>query len=151
EEKVDKTERQAGVAHSPASLYYFSFLFFSWRSWRLCGFSWFFFLEYSLGAEPLPAALRPRRTRVFPGPQTETVSTRRIDMQLGGNTVAFESKIHARAVVRFVRIVIGVGEERRRALLADADLRGEFLLVLGEQIGRINQHGEVRPAANLVD
>jgi len=59
--------------------------------------------------------------------------------------------VHAHTVGRGVRVVIGVGEKYWWCVLAYADLGGQFAALVLEQVGRVDEDGEVGAATELID
>ena len=86
------------------------------------------------------------------GTDAEIVGGRRIDVQLRRDAGSLQGQVGDHAVLGAADdIVAAVHEEDRRRSRRDVQPRRELILVLGLEIARIAEDGEVGPAAYFVD
>ena len=84
-------------------------------------------------------------------PHTEVVGGRGIDVQLRRDAGALQGQVRDHAVIGAADdIVPAVRQKDRGRLSRDPQPRREILLVLGLQIARIAQDGEIGPATDFV-
>src|SRR6266849_6098107 len=82
----------------------------------------------------------------------EVVGGTGIDVQLGRDAGLPQRQIHNDAMLRGTDdIFSAMSEKDRRRPGRDAQAWRQLVLVLGLQVARINDNGEVRPATDLVD
>src|SRR5579884_1344619 len=86
-------------------------------------------LEQSLRLQPFRTALGPGRARLVRGPHAEAVPSRSVDVHLGRNAGAFKCQIHAHAIFRCDRIIVGMSQKHWRTVLPDANVGVEYLFV----------------------
>ena len=102
--------------------------------------------------QPVGTRLRPSGARLVAAADTEVVGSPRINVQLRRDAGALQGLVHDDAMIRVANdIVTAVRQKNRGRPSRDAQARSKLVLVLGLQVARIGQDGEVRPAADLVD
>src|SRR2546430_992940 len=75
-----------------------------------------------------------------------------IDLQLRGDPGALQGQVHQQAVLRRADDVLTpVCQEDWRGVGWNADPSGQFILIFGLKVARINGNGEVGPATDVVN
>ena len=82
----------------------------------------------------------------------EVVGGRGINVQLRRDAGTLQGQVHDHAVIGGTDDVVPAVRQKDRGRPGrDAQPGSEFVLVLGLQVARVGQNGEVRPATGLVD